>query len=307
MFKKRQRGEEGKRGRYPGPQTVFVLTLYFTCFACLAGRSHAQSLESIRSGVASGNIELIRNALYQIKNLHSESASRLAVPALTNIDKIVRATAANAVVFLPKTEAARVLLPLLADKDEFVRGEAAFALGEVRDASAAAALIRTLGNDRSRVVKAAAATALGKIGDAVAIGPLGKIFAAKPSEASEFLRRSVAHAIGAIAEAVNKQPTTTTTPENFLPDKYKRGFAQMAGTGDPVTSQMSAFQSANTILIKVLQNGNEADDTRREAAFALGTIGDPESAAALRSHLNAPDNYLAEICKEALLKIERQK
>ncbi len=309
MLEKGRKGEGEKGGRGDEERSHIVraslfLFYIFASFACFAGNSSAQDLESIRSGIASGNAELIRNALFQIKNLHSEAASRLALPALSDRDEIVRATAANAVIFLPKTDATQALLPLLNDKDEFVRGETAFALGEVRDASAETPLIRTLQNDKSRIVKAAAATALGKIGDVSGVEPLSSILRAKPNEDSEFLRRSASHAIGLIAESIQKQERTTSTPENFLPDKYKSGNSKKPGTNQVLVSQKPEFRSATAILSKVLQNRSEADDTRREAAFALGAIGDPSSASLLRSNLNSPDNYLAEICMEALLKIE---
>lgn len=307
MAEKRRKGEKEKRSVVRTCRGSFFLFFLFVSFVCFVGNSSAQDLDPIRSAIASGNVELTRNALFQIKNLHTEAASRLALPALSNADPIVRATAANAVIFLPQAEAAHSLTPLLADKSEFVRGEAAFALGEVRDASAAPPLIRTLEKDSSRVVKAAAATALGKIGDATAVEPLGKVFRSQPNEDNEFLRRCAAHAIGLIAESQLKQKTTTTTPENFLPDKYKNGYLVKTDADRLALSQIPTFRSATGILSKSLQNKKEADDTRREAAFALGAIGDPASTSLLRSNLNSPDNYLAEICKEALLKIERSK
>lgn len=303
MVEKRRKGEEDKRSSLGAVPIFLYLGFFFVSFACSVGNSKAQDLESLGSDIASNNIEIKRNALFQIKNLHNEAASRLAIPALNDRNEIVQATAANAVIFLPKAEAARVLMPLLKDRAEFVRGEAAFALGEVRDSSATLALIRTLEKDKSRSVQAAAAAALGKIGDISAVGPLSAIFRVTPNENNEFLRRSSAHAIGLIAEPVQMQERTTTTPENFLPDKYKRGFSQSGATGAAI-NQLPLFQTANGILAKVLQNLKEADDTRREAAFALGAIGDGSSVPLLRSNLHSPDNYLSEICKEALLKIE---
>ncbi len=309
MGKKRRRGDEGMRSRVAIDRHALYLYLFFflVSFVCFVGKSSAQDLGTIQTNIASGNVELIRNALFQIKNLHTEAASRLALPALSNANPIVRATAANAVIFLPKAEAIQYLIPLLTDKTEFVRGEAAFALGEVRDPSGAVPLIRALEKDRSRVVKAAAAAALGKTGNRSAVEPLGKILIARPNEDSEFLRRCSAHAIGMIAESELKQKTTTTTPENFLPDEYKNGYVPTIVPGGPVLSQSPEFRKATAILSKVLENKNEADDTRREAAFALGAIRDPASAPLLRSHLRSPDTYLAEICKEALIKIEMNK
>ena len=302
----RGRGEEEKKSEFRETRIALYWVFFLVCFVCFVGNSEAQDLESLRSGIASNNIEIKRNALFQIRNLHNEAASSLAIPALNDRHEIVRATAANAVIFLPKAEAARLLTPLLNDRAEFVRGETAFALGEVGDTSAIAVLIRTLEKDKSRSVQAAAAAALGKIGDISAVGPLSSIFHAKPNEANEFLRRSSARAIGLIAEVVQMNKRSTTTPENFLPDKYKHGFSQSARATSVPINRLPAFQNANVILAKVLQNINEADDTRREAAFALGAIGDASSVPLLRSNLHSPDNYLAEICKEALLKIEHK-
>jgi HEAT repeat protein len=56
----------------------------------------------------------------------------------------------------------------------------------------------------------------------------------------------------------------------------------------------------------VLENNNESDDTRRESAFALGAIGDAAAKPVLQRFVSSPDPYLAEICREALLKIDRR-
>ena len=42
---------------------------------------------------------------------------------------------------------------------------------------------------------------------------------------------------------------------------------------------------------------------RREAAFALGAIGDKSAVPVLQSNLGSEDYYLAEICLESLRKI----
>lgn len=280
--------------------------IFFACFAIFAVNSSAQDLESIRSAIASGNVELTRNALFQIRNLHSEAASRLAIPALSNPDPVVRATAASSIFFLSDSEVAVNLRPLLTDKDAFVRGEAAYALRHDHTGIDTSALIKLLLGDKYPAVRSAAAAALGA-GDRLTVKWLVDVLRQKPNESNEFLRRSTAHSIGLIAESQLSQKATTTTPENFLPDKYKNGYTPMTVPDRPAISQLPEFRAATTTLSKVLENKNEADDTRREAAFALGAIGDPASASLIRSHLSSPDNYLAEICKEALLKIERSK
>ena len=295
-MKMRRRGEKEKRRQLCGGRNALTLSYFFVLFAFFAVNSSAQSLESISNDLASGNIELKRNALFQIKNLRSETASRLAIPALSDADELVRATATTAVIFLPKTEAAQVLIPLLADKATFVRGEAAFALGEVSDVSATAPLIRSLQKDSSDEVRSATAVALGKIGDATAIESLTGILKKKPSDGNEFLRRSAARSIGQIAQIVRSGKNRVVTPQNFLPAKYKE-------YPHPESYFLEITPDTINTLLDVLKNRKEADDTRREAAFALGAIGDISSVTLLRSNLNSPDNYLAEICKEALLKL----
>lgn len=281
-----------KRSRYI---TLSICLLFFVSFACFVGNSYSQDLAIIRSDLASGNIELKRNALHQIKVIHTEEASRLAIPLLTDPNEIVRATAASAVICLPKNDAATALIPLLNDKAAFVRAEVAFSLGTVADRSAVAALIRALQKDRAVEVRSAAAVALGKIGDLSAVDALTAVLKKEPSESDEFLRRSTAKAIGQIANFARSGNLSAVTPQNFLPSKYKE-----LGTNEPADP---AFRIAIGTLTTVLKNQKETDDTRREAAFALGSIGDGSSAGVLRSYLNSPDIYLAEICKEALIKL----
>ena len=90
------------------------------------------------------------------------------------------------------------------------------------------------------------------------------------------------------------------TLQNFLPDKYKD-----TAVNTSIAVRSSSFATAVTILTQVLQNKNESDDTRREAAYALGAIGDRTATSVLQAHRNSSDPYLAEICREALLKIEK--
>jgi HEAT repeat protein len=57
-------------------------------------------------------------------------------------------------------------------------------------------------------------------------------------------------------------------------------------------------------LTGVLQNSSESEDVKREAAFALGAIGDAAAIPVLQANLNDQDYYLAQISREALRKIE---
>ncbi|HKX83824.1 MAG TPA: HEAT repeat domain-containing protein [Pyrinomonadaceae bacterium] len=283
----------------------YSIILFFLSF--FAASSYAQNLESLEQTIRSGDAEQKRSALHEIKNVATEQASRIAVPALGDKDTVVRATAASAVIHLPTAEAAQVLLPLLGDKQEFVRREAALALGEVGSRSATSALLRTAQSDKVVEVRDAAVVALGQIGDSSSLSALTAILRSKPKDDSEFLRRSAARAIGQVARFEQFGSTRTVTPENFLPAKYKDknnpDFKDLtvAGPGSSQTSE--SFLQALSVLITVLNSSSESYDTRREAAFALGMIGSASAKSVLTKFATDSDPYLAEICKEALIKL----
>ena len=257
----------------------------------------AQDVIQHASAIAQGNSEQKREALFQIRNLRSEDASRAAVPALKDRDAIVRATAAASVVFLPKAEGVAVLTPLLDDRDPFVRKEAAYALGAVESPDAAPPLLRILPREKDFEARSAIVIALGHTGNVSAVEPLLGILRGRPSEETEFLRRAAARSVGQIAQILKTSEAYVVTPRNFLPEKDK------PLTRDDMAAKFSVFNAAVPVLSAVLQNGSEADDTRREAAYALGEIGDESSRTVLEAHRNSPDLYLAEISREALLKI----
>jgi HEAT repeat protein len=257
----------------------------------------SQNLPSFSASITSGSSEQKRDALFQIRNLRSEIASREALTALSDSDPMVRATAAAAVVFLPKPEAVTALSPLLADKDPFVRKEAAFALGLVQSPDAAAALIELLRREKDLEIRSAAAIALGASGNPAAIEPLLSVLNSRPNEDNEFLRRSAARSIGQIAQIVKTSKAYVVTPQNFLPERFK------TSSRDDLELRLPIYTAAIPVLSSILQSKNESDDARREAAFALGAIGNTNAEAVLRSHQNSPDPYLAEITKEALLKL----
>ena len=274
--------------------------VFFCAFCVFAGNSSAQNLESLSEQIRFGTVEIKRTALSQIRNLESAEASRIAIPALTDAAEIVRATAAFSVIFLPKEEAFSVLAPQLNDKSELVRRETAYALGKVQNPSVVSSLLQILQKDKILEVRNAAVVALGEIGDVSAIDSLNKILQRKPTENDEFTRRSAARSIGQIAQIIQIQKAQVITPKNFLPEKYKEiilpEYAKLA-------AEFPAFRESLPVLIQILQNPKESDDTKREAAFALGAIGDQSAISILQANLNNQDYYLAEICKEALRKI----
>ncbi|HEY2867292.1 MAG TPA: HEAT repeat domain-containing protein [Pyrinomonadaceae bacterium] len=274
-----------------------IAVAVFALLALLTVAARAQDLSTLAETLRSGNTEQKRTALMQIRGLRSEEASRIAVAALKDGEPMVRATATASVTFLPKTEASAALAPLLRDKDEFVRGEAAYALGEVGDPSSASYLLDALRRDKGPEVRAAAAVALGKVGNPAAIPILVDLLNKRPTEDTELLRRADARSIGQIAQIMRSGKVRVVTPQNFLPEKYKDIGPK------PSADFREHFVMAVDALIRVLNDPKETDDTRREAAFSLGAIGDQRAHGVLTKYLSSTDPYLAEICKEGLLKL----
>src|SRR5215207_64827 len=178
-IKKRSRGEREKRR---GIIYSFNLLVFLCGFCGFAGSSFGQTLDDLAAQVRSGNAEQKRSALFEIRNRRQQETSRIAVPALRDKDEIVRASAAFAVIFLPRDEAFNALVPNLQDKSEIVRRETAYALGKVQNPAAINPLFQIFQKDKSTEVKNAAVVALGEIGDASAIDFLTAIFGRAPKE-----------------------------------------------------------------------------------------------------------------------------
>jgi HEAT repeat protein len=224
--------------------------------------------------LTSSEVEERRDALMRLGALRHPDASRVAASALSDALPIVRATAVHAVLCLPMEESAAALITLLSDKDEFVRQETAYALGKTRSKSAVPALVERLFNDRKNGVRGSAAVALGQIADDAAVVPLAHVLqpqAAMPG---------------------SKKARQSKSKENaFVLRAAARSLGQIGSrAGVPA-------------LIATLEDEEVSDDVRREAAIALGWIGDPMAVSALRSALMARDSYLSLAAAEAMRKI----
>ncbi|QQS41533.1 MAG: HEAT repeat domain-containing protein [Acidobacteriota bacterium] len=287
------------RGRFSTSFRSAGIAAALFLFAVSVFGQAAAEIDSLASSVRSGTVEEKRDALYRLRVIGSEEASRAAIPALSDPEPIVRATAAGALSALPSSEAVDALLPLLNDKADFVRKEAVIALGRTGDPAAEQSLIRSLERDDEEAVRAAAAEAIGSVGTAASLLTLTRVLAQKPRDKRQALRRSAARAAGLIAGRLQKSDPANTTPESFLPSKFKRTFSERRD----LTVSVPDFASISFVLRQVLTNEDERSDTKREAAFALGEIGDKSADAPLTRCAFDPDPYLAESCKEALAKI----
>lgn len=281
-------------------RVVFRLSLILCAFCVFEGNIFAQNLENLAEQINSGNSEQKRSALFEIRNRQSEEASRIAIPALKDLDETVRATAAFSVIYLPKDEASNALSPNLQDKSEIVRRETAYALGKVQSFSGVNPLALAFQKDKSIEVKNACIVALGEIGDVSAIEFLTQILQQKPKAKNEFLRRSAARSIGQIAQIIQIKESYVVTPESFLPEKFKLFPLEKYQN---LSDKFPQFHNAVSVLAKNLQNKKESDDTKRESAFAIGAIGDISAVLILQNNINSKDYYLAEICKESIKKL----
>ncbi len=294
---------EKRRSQFtPSCLRLFFISALFVIASNFADGQTSDRIDQLAQILTTGDIESKRSALFELRSIATPEASRAALPALNDPNEMVRSTAAGSVIFLERSEAVNALRPLLADRLPFVRREAANALGKTGNWSATDPLIAALNRERDAEVRLAIVIALGEIGDIEAMPVLTQIFRDRPREENEMIRRSAARSLGQIATLIRSGSTYTVSPENFLPEKFKS-----VGDATALLSNriMTESEPAIRALIIVLNNNKEADDTRREAAFALGAFGNKLALPALERYRNSADTYLAEIVREAILKIDK--
>lgn len=233
-----------------------------------------REIERQRQRLNSADIEERRDALMRLGSLKRPDASRVAAAGLGDLAPIVRVTAAHAILSLSPAEAAGLLIPLLQDKLEFVRREAAYALGQTRSRTALSPLTNLLTSDKDAGVRGAAAVALGEIGDESAVPSLSQVLTGR----------------------TETKKKAKTAENEFVMRAAARSLGQIRS------------RSGVEVLIAALANDTNDNDLRREAATALGLIGDPSAGPALQAAFASSDPYLSAAAKEALrlLKIARK-
>jgi HEAT repeat protein len=234
-----------------------------------------REIEHQRRRLSSAEIEDRRDALMRLGSLKQPEASRVATVGLNDLEPIVRVTAAHAILSLPPAEAATLLIPLLQDKIEFVRRETAYALGETRSHTAVGPLTNLLVADKEVGVRGAAATALGQIGDESAVPALTQVLVGNAPS--------------------GKKKKTKVSENEFVMRAAARSLGQIHS------------RAGVDVLIATLANDAYATDVRREAATALGRIGDLSAVPALQAAFASADPYLSEAAREALRRLRTAK
>jgi HEAT repeat protein len=205
------------------------------------------------------------------------------------------------------------------------RRDAVLRLGSMRLEAASRAVLPAL-QDAEPIVRATAAKAILSLGSEASVSQLLPLL----NDKDEFVRRETAYALG----HTRSRSATAALSERLLTDKENgvRAAAAVA-LGEisdeaavvPLVQALSSTKKANVFvlraaavalgktksragtaaLISTLSNKQLPSDVRREAARALGNIGDPTAASALQAASTDPDPYLAGIAFEALKKISR--
>ena len=259
-----------------------LLAVLFVFASPFAARQSTQvSLTPLQAAIqqqqkrlGSGDPEEKRDALMRLAELHHASASTAAASALDDPTPLVRVAAANAVLWLPPDESARLIIPLLKDKVEFVRQEAAYALGKTHSRLAAAPLVEFLAIEKLSGPRAAAVVSLGLLKDEGGVVVLSRLIAPE------------------LGSSAGEKKKSRLEQNEFVLRAAARSLGQIRSkAGVPA-------------LTSLLANEKAPIDARREAAVALGIIGDPSATNALRSQLSSPDPYLARAAYESLRKLQ---
>ena len=256
---------------FPG----FVLGLLAFTAVPLSAQSESQTAVDVqitqqRQHLSASDPEERRDALMKLGSMRRPEASRAALVGLSDASPMVRAVATKAILSIGPAESVAALLPLINDKDEFVRRETAYSLGLTHSRSATDSLIQLLLNDKEDGVRAAAAVALGDIADESSVVALSTVLA---------------------PDSTGKRKRAKTEKNVFVLRAAAKSLGQIKSrAGVPA-------------LVATLSNEKMVDDVRREAALALGSIGDPVAVPALRLATSSGDPYLAQTAYQSLKKI----
>ena len=122
------------------------------------------------------------------------------------------------------------------------------------------------------------------------------------------MRGAAAVALGQIADEAGVVALVgTLAPELGTPAKSQRKREQNEFVLRAAATALGQIgsRSGTAALISALSNEKFPSDVRREAARALGLIGDPTAEPALRVATTSSDPYLSEIAYRALRKLSR--
>ncbi|MBE3090658.1 MAG: HEAT repeat domain-containing protein, partial [Actinobacteria bacterium] len=226
------------------------------------------------------NSDARRYAAIALGEIGDSLAVKPLIAALKDKDLEVHCAAAVALGKIGDKQAVKPLIATFKDEDREVRREASIALGKIGDSRAVKTLIAALKDYRD--VRCAAAEALGKIRDSQAVKPLIAVL----EDENRDVRREAAGALDKLG---------------WKPDMSEEGaFYWIAKTGY-WEKCVKIGAPAVKPLIAALKDKN--DYVRREAAIALGKIGDKRAVKPLMDAFKYEDWHVHPAAAEALGKI----
>ena len=254
--------------------TFLALTLAAVATTTLAGR--APSFVFPVAPLASSDVES------QITDLTRK---------LRSSDEEERRDAVTQLAALNTRLAADALRSALDDASEQVRAQAITGLASIGDSSIAPAIAARLAQDKRPFVRKTAAYALGRLANLSTTPALVSALKDKDDEV---------RGVAAVALGQYKDPTAIAALSQSLADKndFVRAHAAHA-----LGVQGAAAVSTVPRLIGLL-NSDKENRVRRQAARALGLIGDRSALPALDRAQRNPDPYLSLEALEAISKIK---
>ncbi len=232
-------------------------------------------------------------------SLHPQSASQDIASEIARLnsqlnssDEEERRSAVLALATLEAPAARNLLITATGDRSERVRAAAVTALGELGDTALAPLVAPLLLKDKSVFVRKSAAYALGRLrGQA---GTAALVAALKDKNVE--VRGAAARALGEYADAQAIEPLSLA-----LTDKSEFVRAQSARA---LGVNGRAARRTVPNLIRVLTSDPDYE-AKRQAAWALGEIGDPSALPALEAARRATDPYLSSAALAAIEKIKQ--
>jgi HEAT repeat protein len=210
---------------------------------------------------------------------------------LNSSDEEERRSAVLALSALETLAARESLVAALQDRSDRVRAAAITGLGRLDDPSLATIIAPLLSKDKSAFVRKSAAYAIGRLrspaGTAALVAALGdKEFEVRGAAAVALGEYSDAQAVGPLIRALSDK------------SEFVRAHAAHALGGNG-----RAAVSAVPSLIRMLTSDPDLEP-KRQAAYALGQIGDPSALHALRAAVRANDPHLSSAALTAIENIK---
>jgi HEAT repeat protein len=251
-----------------------------------------------------------------LAKLGARESEDVLIELLNDDDPLIKVAACEALGNLKSRKAVEHIFPLLYDINFWVRSCACIALGEIGDKKALAQLLEKL-QDESHWVRSAACEALGKIGDKQAAEDLAYL---SLYDESEIVREAAIKALTAIGDVVIS-PYLNALLSDDLNKKFKAMDILVKEGKIVLYSLLSLLESPSATLkasvceilgrigderaIEGLAKlFNDKDLNVRIAAInAVANIKSEKAGNYLLNLLSSPDPKLADLAKEALIKL----